>query len=216
MDNIDRAANALGFPTWEALSAALYLMGADQGFAISAERCELLPTATREQLAPGAIVAIYGHQVTRIARVWRVTPTKVSAVYLTPTAIERGQRYNRTAVPNNITAKIADVRLVKLAPETEVKAERESAEAVVCCELGPIVRRTDADPRHCTRLATTTVRTVLVAELPACTQCAATYSAVSSIEQRPTPIGGGSTLVAVEDAFGAGMLPLAGGDGFLF
>ncbi|MCO7195053.1 hypothetical protein [Pseudonocardia sp. McavD-2-B] len=163
MDTIDRAAAALGFAGWADMSAALYLMGADLGFALNLGQRAELPTATREQLAPGAIIAVHGHQCTRIARVWKVTPSKVSAVYLTPTAIERAQRYGKgVAVPNNITAKIADCGLVKVAPETEARIERETAEAAA-----------------------------------------------------PAPVGGGTQLVT-DDAYGAGMLPLAGGDGFLF
>jgi hypothetical protein len=52
----------------------------------------------------GDLVAIYAHQRTRVARVWKVGRTKVSAVYVTPSEVDAAGKVRRMPYPNNITA----------------------------------------------------------------------------------------------------------------
>lgn len=66
----------------------------------------------------GDLVAVYAHQRVRVAKVWAVTPTKLSAVYVTPSEVDTAARGNRGVSPNSITAKIADCGLVRSAART--------------------------------------------------------------------------------------------------
>jgi hypothetical protein len=111
----------------------------------------------------GDWVIVWAHQRYRIAQVWKVTPTKLSAVYVTPSKLDEATRYGYPVFPNNITARIDDCRLYAL----------------------------DGDS------------TVATSEQPA---------APAPIDEPAQP-----REIAVDDhAAAAGMLPLAGGDGFLF
>lgn len=68
----------------------------------------------------GDWVVAYGHGRYRIARVWNITPTKLSAVYVTPSEVETAARHGRQAYPQNITAKIADSYLYALDGDSSV------------------------------------------------------------------------------------------------
>jgi hypothetical protein len=152
MTTIDRAAQVFGV-TLAILAGQLVDMARRVGAVIDREAFDALPAATRENVKVGALVAVYAHQRIRVARVWAVTPSKLSAVYVTPSEIDTAARYGRSPIPNNITAKIANCALV----------------APAASQPAPVDE--PAQPRE----------------------------------------------IAVDDhAAAAGMLPLAGGDGFLF
>jgi hypothetical protein len=57
----------------------------------------------------GDLVAIYAHQRYRIARVWKVGRTRVSAVYVTPSEVDAAGKVGRRPYPNNITAEPASL-----------------------------------------------------------------------------------------------------------
>ncbi|MCO7195054.1 hypothetical protein [Pseudonocardia sp. McavD-2-B] len=82
-----------------------------------------------------------------------------------------------------------------------------ASDPVICCELGPIVRRTTADPAHCTRLATTTVRTLSEEATPACGQHAERYRHGCGVEQPlvPAAVGVAVAFVGASAAPGAGV-----------
>lgn len=67
----------------------------------------------------------------------------------------------------------------------------------VPCELGPIVRHTTADPRHCDQAATTTVRTLGDEARPACGPHAARYRTDCGVEQPVVPPAVGAAVVGV-------------------
>lgn len=69
----------------------------------------------------GDLVAIYAHQRYRIARVWKVGRTKVSAVYVTPSECDAAARTGRKPYPNNITAEPASL-IVRGSQPAEVPA----------------------------------------------------------------------------------------------
>lgn len=77
----------------------------------------------------GDLVAIYAHQRYRIARVWKVGRTKVSAVYVTPSECDAAAKVGRKPYPNNITAEPASL-IVRGSQPAEVAAPAAGGPAV--------------------------------------------------------------------------------------
>jgi hypothetical protein len=95
-------------------------------------------TVTRWELNIGDLVTVHAHQRTRIARVWDLTPTKLSAVYVTPSEVESAARGNRRVSPNSITAKIAECGLVQSAANTDRPGPRTEAKAKAAVAKGSV------------------------------------------------------------------------------
>lgn len=282
-DRNARIAAALGLADGLAGTVYAHLLGLAEllGLPLAATRAELGDYPAAIDARVGDVVYAHNSGRQRLAYVVELVagmPGRLVVAFAVPSA-----RSIRTA---DVLA--ARCRLVRRAAELP-SAVASTEDALTVCELGPIVRLTTADPAHCTRLATTTVRTTSDEARPACGRCAARYRSGCGVEQplvppapdlpvgsvgvaagvghgvycwrcwaglgaredgshvapgeqldrcpspaaaggphvpttvaRPAdaldvaaPVGGGSALVS-DDAYDAGMLPLAGGDGFLF
>lgn len=97
---------ALGV-TYEALTADCVATLRTAGV-LDGDRWSALPWVDAPEV--GDLVAVYAHGQVRVAKVWAVTPTKLSAVYVTPTVLDESIRFGQPAHPHNITARQSEVR----------------------------------------------------------------------------------------------------------